>query len=95
MASIIVQLEVPSSLFLERCSKKKPGYKKWIGIAISFVGVTTMSQQDELSGSVISIALVLGGCCVGSRSGYDQKTQRCFWYTSYSRIAVFAAPQLF
>ncbi|NCX07619.1 MAG: EamA family transporter [Rhodobacteraceae bacterium] len=42
LASIIVQLEVPflvilGALFL----REKPGYKKWIGIAISFVGVAT------------------------------------------------------
>jgi O-acetylserine/cysteine efflux transporter len=97
LASIIVQLEVPflvilGALFL----KEKPGYKKWIGIAISFVGVATMSQQDELSGSFISIALVLGGCfawALGQVMIRKLKDVSGMQVTAW--IAVFAAPQLF
>ena len=97
LASIIVQLEVPflvilGALFL----REKPGYKKWIGIAISFVGVATMSQQDELSGSFISIALVLGGCfawALGQVMIRKLKDVSAMQVTAW--IAVFAAPQLF
>ena len=97
LASIIVQLEVPflvilGALFL----REKPGYKKWIGIAISFVGVATMSQQDELSGSFISIALVLGGCfawALGQVMIRKLKDVSGMQVTAW--IAVFAAPQLF
>lgn len=97
LASIIVQLEVPflvilGALFL----REKPGYKKWIGIAISFLGVATMSQQDELSGSFISIALVLGGCfawALGQVMIRKLKDVSGMQVTAW--IAVFAAPQLF
>ena len=93
LASIIVQLEVILGALLLR---EKPGYKKWIGIAISFVGVAIMSQQDELSGSFISIALVLSGCfawALGQVMIRKLKDVSGMQVTAW--IAVFAAPQLF
>jgi O-acetylserine/cysteine efflux transporter len=97
LASIIVQLEVPFLVILgASLLREKPGYKKWIGIAISFVGVATMSQQDELSGSIISIALVLGGCfawALGQVMIRKLKDVSGMQVTAW--IAVFAAPQLF
>ena len=97
LASIIVQLEVPILVILGALLlREKPGYKKWIGIAISFVGVATMSQQDELSGSFISIALVLGGCfawALGQVMIRKLKDVSGMQVTAW--IAVFAAPQLF
>ncbi|MDB2475593.1 EamA family transporter [Paracoccaceae bacterium] len=97
LASIIVQLEVPILVILGALLlREKPGYKKWIGIAISFLGVATMSQQDELSGSFISIALVLGGCfawALGQVMIRKLKDVSGMQVTAW--IAVFAAPQLF
>lgn len=97
LASIIVQLEVPFLVILGALLlREKPGYKKWIGIAISFVGFATMSQQDELSGSFISIALVLGGCfawALGQVMIRKLKDVSGMQVTAW--IAVFAAPQLF
>ena len=97
LASIIVQLEVPFLVILGALLlREKPGYKKWIGIAISFLGVATMSQQDELSGSFISIALVLGGCfawALGQVMIRKLKDVSGMQVTAW--IAVFAAPQLF
>ena len=97
LASIIVQLEVPVLVILGALLlREKPGYKKWIGIALSFVGVATMSQQDELSGSFISIALVLGGCfawALGQVMIRKLKDVSGMQVTAW--IAVFAAPQLF
>ena len=97
LASIIVQLEVPFLVILGALLlREKPGYKKWIGIALSFVGVATMSQQDELSGSFISIALVLGGCfawALGQVMIRKLKDVSGMQVTAW--IAVFAAPQLF
>jgi O-acetylserine/cysteine efflux transporter len=97
LASIIVQLEVPFLVILGALLlREKPGYKKWIGIAISFLGVATMSQQDELSGSFISIALVLGGCfawALGQVMIRKLKDVSGMQVTAW--VAVFAAPQLF
>ena len=97
LASIIVQLEVPFLVILGALLlREKPGYKKWIGIAISFFGVAIMSQQDELSGSFISIALVLSGCfawALGQVMIRKLKDVSGMQVTAW--IAVFAAPQLF
>ena len=97
LASIIVQLEVPFLVILGALLlREKPGYKKWIGIAISFVGVAIMSQQDELSGSFISIALVLSGCfawALGQVMVRKLKDVSGMQVTAW--IAAFAAPQLF
>ena len=97
LASILVQLEVPFLVILGALLlREKPGYKKWIGIAISFVGVAIMSQQDELSGSFISIALVLSGCfawALGQVMVRKLKDVSGMQVTAW--IAVFAAPQLF
>ena len=97
LASIIVQLEVPFLVILGALLlREKPGYKKWIGIAISFLGVAIMSQQDELSGSFISIALVLSGCfawALGQVMIRKLKDVSGMQVTAW--IAVFAAPQLF
>jgi O-acetylserine/cysteine efflux transporter len=97
LASIVVQLEVPFLVILGALLlREKPGYKKWIGIAISFVGVAIMSQQDELSGSFISIALVLSGCfawALGQVMIRKLKDVSGMQVTAW--IAVFAAPQLF
>ena len=97
LASIIVQLEVPFLVILGALLlQERPGYKKWIGIAISFLGVVIMSQQDELSGSFISIALVLSGCfawALGQVMIRKLKDVSGMQVTAW--IAVFAAPQLF
>ena len=97
LASIIVKLEVPFLVILGALLlREKPGFKKWIGIAISFVGVAIMSQQDELSGSFISIALVLSGCfawALGQVMIRKLKDVSGLQVTAW--IAVFADPQLF
>ena len=97
LASIIVQLEVPFLVILGALLlRERPGYKKWIGIAISFVGVAIMSLQDELRGRFISIALVLSGCfawALGQVMIRKLKDVSGMQVTAW--IAVFAAPQLF
>ena len=97
LASIIVQLEVPFLVILGALLlRERPGYKKWIGIAISFVGVAIMSLQDELRGHFISIALVLSGCfawALGQVMIRKLKDVSGMQVTAW--IAVFAAPQLF
>ena len=97
LASLIVQLEVPflvilGALFLH----EKPGWRKWIGIAISFGGVALMAQQQELSGSALSIILVITGCfswAVGQVMVRKLENVAGMQVTAW--VAVFAAPQLF
>ena len=97
LASIIVQLEVPFLVILGALLlNEKPEFKKWVGIAVSFLGVAIMSQQDELNGSVVSIILVLSGCfawALGQVMVRKLKDVTGMQVTAW--IAVFATPQLF
>ena len=97
LASIIVQLEVPFLVILGALLlNEKPDIKKWIGIAISFFGVAIMSQQDELSGSIVSIILVLSGCFAWALGQVMiRKLTDVTGMQVTAWIAVFATPQLF
>ena len=96
-ASLIVQLEVPFLVILgARFLHEKPGWRKWIGIAISFGGVALMTQQQELIGSALSLILVITGCCswaVGQVMVRKLENVAGMQVTAW--VAVFAAPQLF
>lgn len=97
LAALIVQLEVPFLVILGAIVlKETPGFRKWIGIGISFFGVMVMSQQDELSGSLMSILMVVSGCfawAVGQIMVRRLKDIAGLQVTAW--VAVFAAPQLF
>jgi O-acetylserine/cysteine efflux transporter len=97
LASIIVQLEVPFLVILGALLlKEKPGYKKWLGIGVSFLGVAIMSQQDELSGSLVSVVLVLCGCFAWALGQVMvRKLDNVTGIQVTAWIAVFATPQLF
>ena len=97
LASIIVQLEVPFLVILGAILlNEKPDSKKWIGIAVSFLGVAIMSQQDELSGSLVSIILVLSGCFAWALGQVMvRKLTDITGMQVTAWIAVFATPQLF
>jgi len=97
LASIIVQLEVPFLVLLGAFFlKEKPGLKKWIGITVSFFGVAIMSQQDELSGSLVSVALVVSGCFAWALGQIMvRKLNNITGIQVTAWIAIFATPQLF
>jgi len=97
LASIIVQLEVPFLVILGAVLlNEKPDSKKWIGIAVSFLGVAIMSQQDELSGSLVSIILVLSGCFAWALGQVMvRKLTDITGMQVTAWIAVLATPQLF
>ena len=97
LASIIVQLEVPFLVILGAVLlNEKPDSKKWIGIAVSFLGVAIMSQQDELSGSLVSIILVLSGCFAWALGQVMvRKLTDITGMRVTAWIAFFATPQLF
>lgn len=96
-AALIVQLEVPFLVLLGTfLLGETPSQRKWIGIGISFCGVAVMTQQDELSGSLDAVALVIVGCfawALGQVMIRKLKEIEGMQVTAW--IAVFAAPQLF
>ena len=96
-AALIVQLEVPFLVLLGTfLLGETPSQRKWVGIGISFCGVAVMTQQDELSGSLEAIILVIAGCftwALGQVMIRKLKEIEGMQVTAW--IAVFAAPQLF
>ncbi|MEP3629806.1 MAG: EamA family transporter [Hyphomicrobiales bacterium] len=96
IAALVVQLEVPFLVLLGVfLLREKPQMRKWFGIIIAFCGVAIMTQQDEFSGSVTSMLLVVGGAfswALGQVMIRRLKDIDGLQVTAW--IAVFAFPQL-
>ncbi|MEP1443852.1 MAG: EamA family transporter [Hyphomicrobiales bacterium] len=96
IAALVVQLEVPFLVLLGVfLLREKPEMRKWFGIIVAFFGVAIMTQQDEFSGSVTSMMLVVGGAfswALGQVMIRKLKDIDGLQVTTW--IAVFAFPQL-
>lgn len=96
IAALVVQLEVPFLVLLGVfLLREKPEMRKWFGIIIAFCCVAIMTQQDEFSGSVTSMLLVVGGAfswALGQVMIRRLKDIDGLQVTAW--IAVFACPQL-
>ena len=96
IAALVVQLEVPFLVLLGVfLLREKLELRKWFGILIAFCGVAIMTQQDEFSGSVTSMLLVVGGAfswALGQVMIRKLKDIDGLQVTTW--IAVFAFPQL-
>jgi O-acetylserine/cysteine efflux transporter len=96
-AVLVIQLEVPfivllGALFL----KEKPGWRRWIGIAIAFTGVAFIAGEPRLGGAWGSLVLLAGGAfswAVGQIM--VRSLGEVGGMTLIAWVAVFAAPQLF
>ncbi len=96
-AVLVIQLEVPYLVILGVIFlRETAGLRKWIGIAISFVGVAFIAGEPKLGGAWVALILLAGGAfawAVGqimvSRLG------EIGGFTLIAWVAVFAAPQLF
>lgn len=97
IAALIVQLEVPFLVLLGAVFlKETPGMRKWFGIGIAFGGVALISAQEEFSGNLLSVAMVIAGAftwALGQVMIRGLKEIEGLQVTAW--IAVFAAPQLF
>ncbi len=97
VAVLVVQLEVPflvllGALFLG----ERPGRRKWIGIAIAFVGVGLIAGEPKLGSAWLSILLVVGGAfawAIGQIMVRGLKSIDGLTVTAW--VAVLATPQLF
>ena len=96
-AALIVQLEVPFLTLLGMLAlKEKPGWRKWVGIALAFFGVYQIAGEPTISAAWVSVLLVIAGAAtwaVGQvmiRSLHDIDG-----LTVTAWVAVWAAPQLF
>lgn len=96
IAVLVVQLEVPflvliGAVFLG----ESPGWRKWAGIALAFVGVWQISGEPRVAAAWGSVLMVLGGAffwAVGQ--ALVRRMQDIDGLTVTAWVAVLAAPQL-
>lgn len=96
LAALVVQLEVPFLVILGAVLLgERPTARKWLGILIAFAGVGVIASQEQFSGSMASILLVMGGALAWAFG--QVLVRRLTEMTGLSVtawIAVLAAPQL-
>jgi len=62
VAVLVVQLEVPFLVLIGVLALgETPGIRKWIGIAMAFVGVGLMMGEPKVGAAWVSVLLVIGG----------------------------------
>ncbi len=96
-AVLVLQLEVPFLILLGAVLlKEKPGWRRWLGIAITFIGVAFIAGEPRLGGSWDSLALLLGGAFTWALGQIMvRRLGEVGGFTTVAWVAVFAAPQLF
>ena len=96
-AVLIVQLEVPfCTLLAIAFLKEKTTLRKWLGMAIAFVGVLLIAGEPRFQGNHLGILLVIGGAlswAVGQVM--VRNLGQVGGFTLIAWVAVFATPQLF
>ncbi|MDT8857836.1 EamA family transporter [Paracoccaceae bacterium Fryx2] len=64
LSALVVQLEVPFLVvFGALLLREKVTLRKWLGIAVAFGGVGLIASGEQFTGSIVPIALVMGGAC--------------------------------
>lgn len=96
VTALVVQLEVPflvliGALFLG----ERPGWRKWVGIALAFVGIWQISGEPRIAEAWGSVVMVIAGAffwAVGQ--AMIRRLPAIDGLTVTAWIAVLAAPQL-
>jgi O-acetylserine/cysteine efflux transporter len=96
-AVLVLQLEVPFLVLLGALLlKEKPGLRKWLGIAVAFLGVGVIAGEPRLGGAWGSLALVVSGAFVWAVGQIMvRRLVSLDGVTLIAWVAVFATPQLF
>ena len=96
-AVLVLQLEVPFLILLGAVLlKEKPGWRRWLGIAITFVGVAFIAGEPRLGANWDSLVLLLGGAFTWALGQIMvRRLGAVGGLTTIAWVAVFAAPQLF
>ena len=95
-AVLVIQLEVPFVVLLGALLlKEKPSGRKWLGIAVSFIGVGLIAGEPRLGEAYSFLALLLGGAFAWALGQIMiRRLGQVGGFTLTAWIAVFAAPQL-
>ena len=96
-AVLVIQLEVPFLILLGAVLlKEKPGRRRWLGIAVAFIGVAFIAGEPRLGTAWDSLALLLGGAFTWALGQIMvRRLGEVGGFTTIAWVAVFAAPQLF
>ncbi|MCH6588748.1 MAG: EamA family transporter [Proteobacteria bacterium] len=96
-AVLVLQLEVPFLILLGAVLlKEKPGWRRWLGIAIAFIGVAFIAGEPRLGAAWDSLALLFGGAFTWALGQIMvRRLGEVGGFTTIAWVAVFAAPQLF
>ena len=95
-AAIAVQLQVPfAALLAAIVFQDRLGWRRSLGMAVSFVGVAIIAGEPRLAGSIVPLALVIGAACIWSVANIQIKRMgEINGFTLNAWVGVFAGPQL-
>jgi len=96
VTALVVQLEVPFLVIIGVVALGEvAGPRKWIGIAMAFVGVALISGEPKVASAWISVLLVIGGAFTWAiGQGMTRVLRDVSGLTVTAWVAVFAVPQL-
>ncbi|MEM9604137.1 MAG: EamA family transporter [Pseudomonadota bacterium] len=96
ITALVVQLEVPFLVLLGAVFlRERASRRKWMGIAVAFVGVAVIAGQPRLDGAWQSLALVVGGAfCWAVGQVLIRRLEAIDGLTLTAWMAVFAGGQL-
>lgn len=96
VTALVVQLEVPFLVIIGAVALgERPGWRKWVGIALAFVGVALIAGTPKVAVAWGSVAMVIGGAFTWAVGQAMVRVLRDIdGLTLIAWVAVFAAPQL-
>jgi O-acetylserine/cysteine efflux transporter len=95
-AVIAAQLQVPfAALLAAIVFKDRLGWRRALGMALSFVGVAIIAGEPRMADSFVPLALVIGAACIWSVANIQIKLLgEVSGFTLNAWVGVFAGPQL-
>jgi O-acetylserine/cysteine efflux transporter len=95
-AAIAIQLQVPFAALLSAVVFKDPlGWRRALGMAISFAGVALIAGEPRLDGHYLALAMAIAAACIWSVANIQIKLMGDIdGLTLIAWIGVFAAPQM-